>query len=380
MKNKRKGFLLWGYYGFGNLGDDLMLKVITKKILNKYPDSKILARCYDEPEEKNVIPFPIEKNETSCRVLKTLVYFMRLFKAISRTDYFVLGGGAYFLDKGRHSLSLLFLAIAVLFARVMRKKVYIIGIGMDILTFPLNLVYLKYILRKSTCACLRDNYSFTTASYLVKKDNIYRTSDILFDESFVASLTQDIVSRNKYIIVSLTDYYHTHPSSEKRQLMMNKSSDLIRMLINKYSDKYRILLCAFQKTYGERDYEFLTEIQNALFEDHKDYADKIDLNYIRTEDQIREFFSSAVCVIGMRYHSLVLASLFKKPFIGIDIEMKIREFCGEFTMPFIGIHEFCEKGISSTEIEGLLRNNVSDQTIQDHIKKSRENFEWLNEL
>ncbi len=370
-------YLIWGYYGFGNLGDELMLKNIAKRIKNKDSNSIIYTRCFNTPENKEILPLPIEKISIPFPFLSPIAYILKVLWFIPKIDILVIGGGTLFLDKGKHNFSMLILTIVVFWAKMFGKKIYITGVGIDLLTFPLNLVYLRCILRSSNLACLRDDFSYTIAKYLANKENILRTSDIIFDASFVSSITKDCPNEGKYLIISLSDYYKTWHSPLKRELLMEKSCLLIEMILKKYGDKYRILLCPFQKALGERDYEFLEKIRNSIMEKNKDCAERIDLKYIETEDDIREIFPFAVFTIGMRYHALVLSAIFKKPFLGIDIETKIKEICIEFDMPFVNIDDFLKKGIFSYDIEKLFLSNISDSKLKKQIEMADANFKWL---
>lgn len=377
MKNKNNKYLIWGYYGFGNLGDESMLKIIVNNILNQDPDSVIYVRCFHAPEEKRIVPFPIEKSRINLPIFRQIVYIFRLFRMLAKIDFFIIGGGTLFLDKGKHNASIMFLAIAVFFARLMAKKVYIVGIGIDILTFPMNLVYLKYILKGSKFVSLRDDFSYSVAKYLSQKENITRTSDIIFENSFVAHLTKNCPEEKKYIVISITDYFRTWYSEEKRRLLMKQSVNLIKTLIEKYSDKYTVLLCAFQKDIGEMDYKILKEIRDLVINEEKEHSDKVELEYLVTEEQIQKIFGSSVFTIAMRYHALVLSAIFERPFLGIDIEMKIKEICTEFGMPFIKIDDFLADGIPPGCLEKLFISRISNEKLNKQMKMSADNFGWM---
>jgi polysaccharide pyruvyl transferase WcaK-like protein len=366
-------YLVWGYYGSGNLGDELMLRAIAGRINARDPGSVVYVKCYNPPDIKGIIPFPLEKTRIRFPLMTTIVYLARAMAMMLRIDTLVIGGGTLFLDKGRHNLSMGILAVVSFFARLMGKRVCVIGVGIDILAHPLNMMYLRVIIGRSSYTTLRDDFSYTMAGYLPGSKNIKRTSDIIFDKSFLNSLVTDRRGGRAQIVVSLTDYY----KDDRRGRLLDRSCELVEMLLREYADRYDILLCAFQKTLGERDYEFLDEIRTRVAERNRDAADRLLFKYIVTVEDAGEVFSGAAMAMGMRYHALVLSAIFRRPFIGIDIEVKIKEFCSEFGMPCIGVDEFFEKGIAPEAVEKALSRSIHDEALKRQMEMAEANFGWL---
>ena len=85
-------YLIWGYYGHGNLGDELMLRVIVDQIRSHKPGATVYVRCLNKPAAENIIPLQIERM-IRIPVLKQFVYILRQISAISKIDTLVIGGG-----------------------------------------------------------------------------------------------------------------------------------------------------------------------------------------------------------------------------------------------------------------------------------------------
>lgn len=375
MKSLR--YLVWGYYGYGNLGDEFMLKVIADKIYENDPLAQIHVRCMGMPYTGNIIPFPIEGDRLSVPVLKHAAYLLKELVMISKVDRLVIGGGTLFLDKGQRSQSIFFIAAAVFFAELFKKKVYVIGVGMDELSHPSSLSLLKYILDRSEYVALRDDFSYKTASSLTENKKIVRSSDILFDRSFVDIMTKDLKPDDKYIVVSMSDYFATWGTESDREALQDSSKKLIESLLDRYSGRYSVLLCAFQKSAGEKDYDFLNAILKRVTAGRPDLGKNIKLEYLETQNDARRIFEGAAFTIGMRYHALVMSAIFLKPFVGIDIEMKINQFCGEFDMPCIKVREFLKDGMGSGLMDRLEKAVIDTKKVDEAVKKAGLNFEWL---
>ncbi|OGF48702.1 MAG: hypothetical protein A2231_09560 [Candidatus Firestonebacteria bacterium RIFOXYA2_FULL_40_8] len=58
----------------------------------------------------------------------------------------------------------------------------------------------------------------------------------------------------------------------------------------------------------------------------------------KLEDLLREF-ANLDLVVGARYHSLLLAHALRKPFIGINVDTKIKYFCESHDMPCLDLNK-----------------------------------------
>ncbi len=376
MSNLGAKYLVWGYYGYGNLGDELMLRTIVENIRSVRPDAEIRVKCFNTPSVKGVILFPADKNLSRIPVIKHVIYMSKVLAELVKVDSLVIGGGTLFLDKGRFNTSILYLCKTVFMAKLFRKKVYMTGVGIDIMAHPANLFFLRFILRRCDYLALRDDFSYTLATYLRKDRVAVRSSDIIFDSGSVDTLTAGSGRGKENIIVSLSDYFVTWGSSEERRAMEERSRAMITSLLQRYAGRYRIILCAFQKSIGERDYEFLSSLKDSIIKDAGDYHDRITVEYLR-EDTVGKIFGNAAFIIGMRYHALVLSAIFRKPFLGINMESKIKEICVDLKMPFVAIKEFMDNGISEKMFGGLESACINEDDLKKCIAYSAVNFGWL---
>lgn len=368
-------YLIWGYYGFGNLGDELMLQEIAYRIRSRDPVAVIYVRCLHDPEVPGVIPFAIEGIQARSKLIRGFKYLTQLHKILNRVDVLVIGGGTLFLDKGRHNTSMLLLAIAVYLAKRRHLRIVTTGVGIDILAFPASLLYMKYILNSSTHTFLRDDFSYNVAKYLTGGKNISRTADIVFGIDF--SMIPPPTQIPPLVAISLIDYFKTvEPSQSNRAAFIHQACELVKMVMTACPE-HNVSLCAFQKDIGERDYDFLSELLTELSSEPDIALDRINLEYIATHDQIVKVFQAATFTIGMRFHALVLSAIFGKPFMAIDIETKLKEISVELRMPFINISQFIEYGISEAAIYWLQEATISDEISARQKKLAAKNFAWL---
>lgn len=366
-------YLIWGYYGYGNLGDELILEGISGELKKRDPGAVIYARCLRHPQVDDVIPFAVEGIATGGRSRwRWLSYLWKVWWFLSNVDMLIIGGGTLFLDRGRHNGSMLLLAAVVLMARVRRRKVITVGTGIDPLACPSSLGYLKYILRNCEHVRVRDGHSYFLANYLLQFDKkVVRTADIVFALPFERATNS---GESKAIVLSMVDFYATMvPSEEKRDKLVQRTVELLGVLVARYPH-HRVILCAFQKGIGDNDYGLFESIEHRFRDAHPDRKDRVEMTHLVDKGQVASVFGRASFVIGMRFHSLVLAAIHERPFIAIDIESKLRELCVDFSMPAVDIEEFISCGLPNEYFDAMDKTKVSSALLERIGAKAKSNF------
>ncbi|EFA7679735.1 hypothetical protein CXJ72_004525, partial [Escherichia coli] len=121
--NKKNEITLWGYYGFNNLGDDVMLDVCLKEIKStkKYETINVYGNYQEIDKIDGVVFHPLAG-------IKNKVEFL---KSILKSDKLIWGGGTCFYKDNNTGYSGLFLLFVIsLFCVLFRKKNFFLGIGL----------------------------------------------------------------------------------------------------------------------------------------------------------------------------------------------------------------------------------------------------------
>jgi polysaccharide pyruvyl transferase WcaK-like protein len=109
-----------GYYGFGNLGDELILSALAKELRTVYPDPKIVVLSHDPAHTQAFHSLPAVSRWNPFAV----------FWQFLRADLFVLGGGGLIQDKTSHRSLLYYLSLVAL-ARLLLRRVFLYRIGVE---------------------------------------------------------------------------------------------------------------------------------------------------------------------------------------------------------------------------------------------------------
>ena len=370
-------YLIWGYYGFDNLGDELMLEVIADRIKQRDPSALVSVRCLETPAVRGIEPFPVERMIAGRSPLMLVPYMLRIMNKLRQIDVLVIGGGTQFLDKGRHNASMLVLAIICRAARLLGKRIVIIGAGIDTLTLGINRQYLTGILAACRYACFRDDHSYEIARSLGTRTPIQRGADILFDPSFIGRFDTTHRGTQHRVVLSFSDHFRTWRSPERREQLASRIQSLLGAILERFPAR-KIVLCAFQQRYGEQDLEYLRSILSDFSGKYPALSERIELLIPRSDRDIQDLFSSAMFVIAMRFHALVLSALFGRPFLGIDIETKISEVCKDFSMPSVSIDDFIDRGLDTHLMQQLSGMSISERTLRESADRAAKNFSWMD--
>ena len=126
-----KKILLAGYYGFGNLGDDILLETYLARLRPRFDVSVLL------PGQ------PVDRWSPRAVV-----------RAVANTDILLFGGGGIFQDK-TGSLGLAYYLSLILLARLFGKRVVLLGQGIGPLS-PFGLPLTRAVLRLAEKITVRD--------------------------------------------------------------------------------------------------------------------------------------------------------------------------------------------------------------------------------
>jgi polysaccharide pyruvyl transferase CsaB len=267
--------LLVGYYGYGNLGDELLAGVAARIVQAVPATVQVLTPQLRRP--------------------------LRLWTAIFSCDGIVFGGGSLFQDiTGRGFTVLYYVGIALL-GLCLRKKIFFIGHGMGPIKRPLNRLLLRYVLQRAEFISLRNRESFAFVQALGISRAIL-TNDLIFAEML--------------------------PKIKKKQ------TKKIKIVLSFRSGVPVNQLIAFCAQLHEHDLVVVPLQQRAdelLSQQFKKYARVVDYD---PEKIIREI-ATADFAVGMRLHFLILAASYAVPFIGIAYDPKVEGLCKHFHMPFV---------------------------------------------
>ena len=360
---RRTGVLLSGYYGCGNLGDDLLLTVAVEELRTILPDARFLLRDHGADLPKlgpDVIPTGIDailNDQTHLRLYRLISFTWHAAGLLRQCRWLIFGGGTVYHDnRGLASMALQWLLCHL--AALLGVRVAALGVGIG----DLRTARGRWLLRGIIARC---------ELFLVRDDAALRQC-----AGTKARLTDDLV----FAWQSLT------PESARKRLAGNPAS--IGLTVSPLANERTVTALADAvRLWQERGHRvvFIVFQQSAtIANDRKVFAaisNKLAVAPVSVETRhpaanasaIVEAFADIDIVCGMRFHGLVLAAMLERPFVGIVHDNKISEISRRFDMP---CHEAATlDGTDLVRSAEDIHEKVPDSQLLDQSRRlAKENF------
>ena len=286
---------LLGYYGFGNLGDELLLQACIEK-LGKHNEIIVLS---NNPEEtrKN---FGVEAvNRWRYR---------EVIKALRKSEALYLGGGGLFQDVTSVK-SCVWYWLIVRLAKFLGLKVFALGQSIGPLNSRLSRLLTANALRACERVEVRDENSYNVAKTLGCK-NVLQTCDLVFS----------LAPGNPVKRASLYTLINLRPCEN-----LDSFVDVIAPNVAKLT--------------GEKIGVALSEEDEKILEALREKLTLSKIVRVKTLNEAKSLWEKASEAVGMRLHFGVLSVIFRVPVALMPYDIKVSELAKQFNIPCIA-HEW----------------------------------------
>lgn len=309
--------VIHGYYGAGNFGDDIILLSIVSALRKKMPDADITVLC------RNIAPIP------SSHMFRSVSRFDldSIAPVIKKADLFICGGGGIFQDYsgfdfsdhfGPRKKGLNYYAVPIEMAYLLSKPIMFYAVGAGPLFSPVYKRYLKTVLGFADIITVRDQPSAALITNLNNKSNPVVTADpaVSFDR-FDHTPIKKAYSRCAGIC--LRSWFF---KDGERSAFIRFFSNLASHLAERYG--YKVILFSFSK--GRSDYDLL----KAVHQNTK--VDVVLHNENAALEQTIHLIRQLDFLVGMRLHSLIVATAHQIPALGIAYDDKVKRYLNQLNM------------------------------------------------
>lgn len=359
---RRYRILISGWYGFGNLGDEAILKSISREIEEQISGVDLRVLSFDPAFTEKYHGIKAAPQLPS-GVKQFISYFFsgKLFKTLNAfvsTDIVLIGGGG-FLSDWQPEAPWKWLRQALL-ARMLRKKIIIYGIGAGPFTRTTGKWITKTILNNFVNAItVRDRQS---AEWLkdvgVKEGLITITADPALNYPVISKAKDRDYSVPKKIGISVAPIFHLNrfwPGKKyKYERYRNALTDIVKGLIREGFEPI------FIPMHEHSDVAFAEDILLNMTE-------KIEIKKLPAEiDRAVAMLGDVDILISMRHHSAILGVLQGIPVAAIIYSSKVAEF-----VDFVGLRKFAEEvGDGSNWQE----SDINSERMLANIKNIAKNY------
>lgn len=340
-----KKIVICGNYGATNLGDEAILEGILEIIRNAIPDADItvLSSNPQETEKyhsvKSVYTFPSGIRSLLRGLLKNTI--SDTINAISETDLFILGGGGLFTDE--KLFAVIIWSLQAKLAQIYRKPVFCLGQSVGPLKTFFGRRVAGNVFKNAIKTSVRDNSSLQLLTKMGVTDVIE-----LADPAFMIRSQEPVPEKvEPFVVFSIRpwikiDEERLYENLASFIIWLYKEHNVKSVLVPFQILKDNDLLC-MNKIVERIDNILKTGPVASDTAKEVNSSDFVEIfQYSPDYMQVMELMSRSTCVVGMRLHSLIFASLASCPFIGLSYSQKVRQFVNQMNLDeyLLDVNEF----------------------------------------
>ena len=313
MANTYK-IVISGYYGFDNIGDEAVLYTIISTLKKEISGAKIMVLS-NNPEKTAQIYGVQSINRWD---------FKNIARVIRNCDLLVSGGGSLLQDVTSSKTIPYYLAIVKL-AQMYKKKVVFYSQGIGPVNKKLGRWLIKRVANKVDAIFVRDEASKT----LLQEIGVKKEIGVAIDPVLGIATTNKKDKLGKTVGIYIRPWEN---EEQNQKMIISMKEGLVKLL----EDGYRLYMVPM---HYEQDLEISKALKASLEIEMKNKG--LDLeNYITVLDkklsikEVLRYTSQFDFIIGMRLHSLIMASANCVPMIGLSYDPKVTEFIKQIGVPY----------------------------------------------
>lgn len=353
---KGRRFLVAGYYGFGNAGDELILRSILGHLKKLQGENRIGVLSNN--------PKKTEAEHLVTAINRWLPW--KVLKAILQCDILIFGGGGLLQDR-TGSIGLWYYLSILWLALFFKRKIVVCAIGVG----PLQSRFNKFLVAR-TLNCIDELAVRDQGSLLeLQRFSVIKKAEVVSDPVLAlpifprdGKISSKTHPRIGMVVRSLLQSENSDRlGSKRKRLFTERLSHSISKLAEKIDA--RISLIPF---HPDKDSLVTKELLQKL----NGKADLIQWNNL---DELILFFSQMDFVVSMRLHGVILSALMAIPSVGIAVDPKIDHFLKEISPRFSRTHL-----VSLEQVENQELFSIALESWENHHKFFNEVSQRLAEL
>lgn len=307
--------LIAGYHGFGNCGDEAILKAMTTNIRAIADDVDITALSHN-PE--------FTKNEYGIKSVQRFNVF-QVLSAIRHSDI-ILSGGGTLLQNGTSTRSLLYYLSIIKLAKLLRKRVMLYANGIGPVTGGINQKLVRTVINTVDVITLREKLSEADLRNIgVSNPNVSVTADAAFKlESINDAHAEKLLEKEGFEDRGKARIGVSVRAWAKAKYGEDYISKLAKACDNIADTGKEIIFIPMQYP---KDIAVSKKVSSMM--KNKSYV----LTRRYTPAEMMGIVGRVDVMVSMRLHTLIFAAVRNIPMVGIIYDPKIEYYLKELDMP-----------------------------------------------
>lgn len=370
----RSETFLYGYYGCGNLGDELLLSAVAAGIAERWPSARFrvrnLGRTAAEPGiAGRIVETGLEREmvrRDRSAPVRAAAYLTAAWRLLAGCRCFVLGGGTLIHAKGSLG-SLALLTALVVMARARGADVVGLGLGVAHLDRPLARILARIVCALSRDLAVRDSAS---RDALGPGSGARLCADLVYGW-WPRALTEAPATPQPVVAVSL---WSIAPAGEAAAL-----AALAAALVRAAQRGCRIRALVLQDDEdgtlaGLSDRPAVARLAALLAE--RDVTVEV-MRPASEPAAIAGAFAGVAAHCGARFHAAVVASLLGVPSVGLATDPKVTSLCRHFGFPALTLDGIDGDRLAAA-LDAACSMRVDAARLDDMRRRSVANFAWFD--
>lgn len=306
-------FVVSGYYGFDNIGDEAVLESIVNKLGSQHQLTILSAT-----------PTATAANYRVQAIGRFA--WLSIIQAVWQSDCLLSGGGSLFQDVTSQRSFFYYLFILII-AKLLRKKTVVLGQGVGPVKKSFNQRLLGWIFKSVDLITVRDDDSFRVLKKLGIESKLYLTADLALT---LPSADRSVGEK----LLNLENISKPRLGVALRNNFIDQSID-ISSLSNLFDGLasalgYQIIFLPF---HCPQDLQMAKQIMSNM---------KTDSKLVFRVSQPAEMLalvSQLDVMLGMRLHALIFAAKCAVPLVGLAYDPKVVAFMQQINQPCLNLSE-----------------------------------------
>jgi len=358
-----KKIVISGYYGFGNSGDEAILKSIVRDFREINPDIDITALS-NNPDKTSK-----EYNINAINRLNV----MKIAQAVKNCDLVISGGGSLLQDM-TSTRSLLYYLSIIKIGLMFNKKIMLYANGIGPINSPVNIKRVKKVIDNVDLITLREPESFNELSrmgiskprIIVTADPVLTTEPVSKDKVDEIFKIENISENGEYIGVNIRNWKHSN----------DLESQLAESLEHIYNT-YKLIPVFIPMYQSDMDVIKVTG--------EKMKIPYIILSKIYEPEELIGIIGRMRLVIAMRLHTLIYSSITATPMVGLIYDPKVKGYLDYIEQRAAGNVENIRSEMINDRVREIMDNYSEckiklDNIMKDMKKKAKDNVKLAYEL